>query len=183
MWIYVYIYIYTCVYIYIYIYIYICDNNIVTITITVSVYIYIYRERERSYVIYHISYIIHNIPYIIYHTSCIIYHIHSCTHLYISIVVYDFGGFDSGGILTSRGGVLMSAGDFPEVFESTNLNGDSLSRESQGFRPGQVPISEGRVSPPRPRDSPRGSVSTGGLGEVFMVRTSGKWHTLSHVNT
>ena len=40
--------------------------------------------------------------------------------------VLDFRGFDSGGILTLRGGILMSTGNFPEMSSQQNLSRDNL---------------------------------------------------------
>ena len=41
----------------------------------------------------------------------------------------DFRGLHSSIMLFFWGGILMSMGDFPEYFESTNLSGDNLSGE------------------------------------------------------
>ena len=41
----------------------------------------------------------------------------------------DFRGLDSSRILVLRGKIIMSTGNSPEVFESTNLSRDNLSRE------------------------------------------------------
>ena len=44
--------------------------------------------------------------------------------------ILDFGGFDSSGVLNSRGGILMSIGkEFPGNYESTNPSRDDLSRK------------------------------------------------------
>ena len=42
----------------------------------------------------------------------------------------DFRGLDSSIVLILRGGILISVGDSPEKFESTNLSRDNLSRET-----------------------------------------------------
>ena len=41
----------------------------------------------------------------------------------------DFRGFDSSAILILRGRILMSVGDFPGKFESSNVSRDNVSRE------------------------------------------------------
>ena len=43
--------------------------------------------------------------------------------------ILDFGGLDSSRILSLRGGILMSIGNFPGNLQSTNLSSDYLSRE------------------------------------------------------
>ena len=43
--------------------------------------------------------------------------------------IMDFRGFDSSIILNVRGGILMSIGNFPVKFESSNLSRDNVSRE------------------------------------------------------
>ena len=48
---------------------------------------------------------------------------------YLRTKIMDFRRFDSSRVLISRGGILMSIGNVPEVFESTNLSRDNLSRE------------------------------------------------------
>ena len=62
--------------------------------------------------------------------------------------ILDLRGFDSNIILILRGGIIMSIGQYPGMFESTNLSKDHLSRDNLSREIGRTELQRRRKATP-----------------------------------